>query len=68
VTKTDLEKLNASHLVGTDSLRAYMHGFFMPMKQYKNLVSVADPFAYENFKKKQVDGHLDELRKKRIMF
>lgn len=51
VTKTDLEKLNASHLIGTDSLRAYMHGFFMDMKKYRNLVAVADPFAYEKYKK-----------------
>jgi ribosome biogenesis protein ENP2 len=68
VTKTDLEKLNATNLIGTDSLRAYMHGYFMQMKQYQQLASIADPFAYDKFKKKQVETKLDELRDKRIIF
>ena len=34
VTLTDLEKLNASHLVGTPILKAYMHGYFMELGAY----------------------------------
>jgi len=34
LTTADLEKLNASHLVGTSMLKAYMHGYFMELKAY----------------------------------
>ena len=34
LTKIDLEKLNASHLIGTNVLKDYMHGYFMDIKLY----------------------------------
>jgi ribosome biogenesis protein ENP2 len=34
LTPADLEKINASHLIGTPILRAYMHGFFMELGAY----------------------------------
>eukprot|EP00351_Strombidinopsis_sp_SopsisLIS2011_P006200 CAMPEP_0116872694 /NCGR_PEP_ID=MMETSP0463-20121206/3521_1 /TAXON_ID=181622 /ORGANISM="Strombidinopsis sp, Strain SopsisLIS2011" /LENGTH=123 /DNA_ID=CAMNT_0004513325 /DNA_START=743 /DNA_END=1114 /DNA_ORIENTATION=- len=34
LTATDLEKVNASHLIGTPILKAYMHGYFMEIKAY----------------------------------
>ena len=34
LTTADLDKLNASHLIGTNMLRAYMHGFFIEVKAY----------------------------------
>lgn len=38
VTKNDLEQLNATHLIGTSTLRSYMHGYFMPIKLYSKLI------------------------------
>ena len=32
LTDIELEKLNASHLIGTPALKAYMHGYFMELK------------------------------------
>ena len=49
LTKNDLHQLNALHLVGTGALKAYMHGFFMPVWMYKKLLSAADPFAFEKY-------------------
>lgn len=37
LTSTDLEKLNASHLIGTPMLKAYMHGYFMELHAYQKL-------------------------------
>jgi len=54
VTKTDLEQLNANHLIGTSMLKSHLHGYFMPVKVYNKLVSVADPFAYEKYRDKQI--------------
>ena len=51
LTPLDLEKLNATHLIGTNALKAYMHGYFMDLKAYQKLVSAVNPFAYEEYKK-----------------
>ena len=50
LTEADLDKLNASHLVGSNVLKAYMHGYFMELKAYQKLLSIADPFAYEKYR------------------
>ena len=34
VTKQDLANLGLSHLIGTNLLRAYMHGFFIDIRLY----------------------------------
>lgn len=54
LTAQDLEKLNATHLIGTPMLKAYMHGYFMELRAFTKLQSVADPFAYEKYKQQQI--------------
>jgi len=34
LTPVDLDKLNATHLIGSPILKAYMHGYFMELKTY----------------------------------
>jgi len=43
-------------------LKAYMHGYFIEMRAYKKLLSVADPFAFERYRKEQtqIEVKLDE--------
>ena len=38
LTKEDLERLNLTSLIGTNVLRAYMHGFFIDNKKYKKVM------------------------------
>jgi len=64
VTAVDLEKLQASHLIGTPMLKAYMHGFFMELKAYQKLLMNNDPFAYENYKKDQIEKRLSKQRER----
>ena len=64
VTATDLEKLQASHLIGTPMLKGYMHGYFMELKAYQKLLASSDPFAYERFKKEQVEKKLSKQRER----
>ena len=64
VTATDLEKLQASHLIGTPMLKSYMHGYFMELQAYQKLVLQNDPFAYENYKKDQVEKRLSKQRER----
>lgn len=58
LTPLDLEKLNATHLIGTSSLKAYMHGYFMDLKAYQKLYSAVNPFAYDNYKKQKIQEKL----------
>lgn len=42
VTKEDLEKLQLTHLIGTDLLKAQMHGYFMNHHLYKKVSTLVD--------------------------
>lgn len=64
VTATDLEKLQASHLIGTSMLKGYMHGYFMDLKAYQKLLLNNDPFAYEKYKKEQLEKRLSKQRER----
>lgn len=37
VTRSELEDMNLAQLVGTNLLKAYMHGFFMDIRLYKKV-------------------------------
>ncbi|XP_031281010.1 nucleolar protein 10-like [Pistacia vera] len=65
-TREDLEKLNLTSLIGTNLLRAYMHGFFIDYRLYKKAKAIADPFAYETHKEEQKQRKLEEQRASRI--
>ena len=67
VTKTEVEELGASGLIGTPMLKGYMHGFFMEMKLYNKLRAVSKPFEYEEHRKKKIEGKIEEKRQSRII-
>lgn len=66
VTREELEDWGLNHLVGSNLLRAYMHGFFMDMKLYNRVRAVADPFAYEKYVESKVKEKIDAKRETRI--
>jgi len=66
VTKSELEKLGLSNLVGTKMLRAYMHGFFLDNRLYNKAKAISDPFAYETYRKKKIEEKLEDERRSRI--
>lgn len=66
ITREELEKLHLSHLIGTKMLRAYMHGFFMDNRLYGKAKAIAEPFSYDDFKKKKIKEKLEEERQSRI--
>nr|XP_015824640.2 nucleolar protein 10 isoform X1 [Nothobranchius furzeri] len=66
VTRKDLENLGLSHLVGTSLLRAYMHGFFMDIRLYHKVKSMANPFAYEEYRKEKIRQKIEESRTQRV--
>uniref|UniRef100_A0A8C6V0P4 Nucleolar protein 10 n=1 Tax=Neogobius melanostomus TaxID=47308 RepID=A0A8C6V0P4_9GOBI len=66
VTRKDLENLGLSHLVGSSLLRAYMHGYFMDMRLYHKVKSMANPFAYEEYRKDKIRQKIEESRTQRV--
>ncbi|KAJ3330286.1 Nucleolar protein 10, partial [Gonapodya sp. JEL0774] len=66
VTRAELSQLGMDHLIGTPTLRAYMHGFFVDLRLYRRARAIAQPFAFEEWKKKEVDKRVEEERRTRI--
>lgn len=59
-------RLNATQLIGTNALKASLHGYFMEMRAYQKLMSANDPFAYDKYRKEQINKKINEMRDKRI--
>ncbi|CAI0625382.1 unnamed protein product [Linum tenue] len=66
LTKEDLERLNMTKYIGTNHLRAYMHGFFVDYRLYQREKAKADPFEYEAYIEKRKQEKLEEQRASRI--
>ena len=55
-----------NHLVGSGLLRAYMHGYFMDIRLYHKAKSIADPFAYEQYRKNKIKEKIEAARANRV--
>ncbi|XP_062591859.1 nucleolar protein 10-like [Saccostrea cucullata] len=66
VTRRELEELGLSHLIGSTLLRAYMHGFFMDNRLYNKAKAIAEPFAYEEYRKNKIREKIDQERANRV--
>eukprot|EP01048_Picozoa_sp_COSAG05_P003936 COSAG05_NODE_194_length_14555_cov_25.382955_7_plen_673_part_00 len=66
VTKEELGGLGLTNLVGTPSLRAYMHGYFMDTRLYSKAKAIAKPFAYETYREEQIAKKIESERENRI--
>eukprot|EP01025_Chloroclados_australasicus_P010138 TRINITY_DN13985_c1_g1_i1.p1 TRINITY_DN13985_c1_g1~~TRINITY_DN13985_c1_g1_i1.p1 ORF type:complete len:486 (+),score=80.81 TRINITY_DN13985_c1_g1_i1:123-1460(+) len=66
VTRMQLEAVKLEHLIGTDKLRAYMHGYFIDHRLYERAKKLADPLAFEEQQQKIIAQKLEEERKSRI--
>ncbi|KAJ3193619.1 hypothetical protein HDU82_002754, partial [Entophlyctis luteolus] len=62
----ELSRLALDHLVGTNVLKAYMHGYFLDLRLYNKAKAIANPFEYEEFKKRRIAEKLEKDRKTRI--
>lgn len=66
VTRRELADLGLSHLVGTNVVRAYMHGFFLDFRLYEKAKLIADPFAYDEHRQRAIRQRIDKERESRI--
>ncbi|KAL2319234.1 hypothetical protein Fmac_028203 [Flemingia macrophylla] len=66
LTKEELERLNLTNLIGTNLLRAYIHGFFINHALYKKAKVLADPFEYEAYIEQHKREKMESERASRI--
>jgi len=66
VTQAELDSLGLSHLVGSPLLRAYMHGHFIDLRLYRKVKSMADPMAYDEYKKEKVKEKIKTITQSRV--
>jgi ribosome biogenesis protein ENP2 len=65
VTREQLAELGGTDLVGTKFVQPYMHGFFMNAKLHQRLKDAVDPFAYQDYRRKQLKEKVEAKRKMR---
>lgn len=66
LTNDELEKLGITNLIGTPFLRGYMHGYFIDQSLYRRIRAVANPFEYEEYRKKKIKQKLEDKQMSRI--
>uniref|UniRef100_A0A3B4DPK1 Nucleolar protein 10 n=1 Tax=Pygocentrus nattereri TaxID=42514 RepID=A0A3B4DPK1_PYGNA len=66
VTRKDLDNLGLTHLIGSPLLRAYMHGFFMDIRLYHKVKAMANPFAYDEYRKEKIRQKIEASRAQRV--
>ncbi|KAI9218339.1 WD40-repeat-containing domain protein, partial [Blastocladiella britannica] len=66
VTRGELRKLGLEKVVGTTAAKAYMHGYFIDSRLYERARVIANPFAFDEYRKQAVRDKIDAKRASRI--
>lgn len=66
ITRVELEALGLEHLIGTNLLKPYMHGFFIDIRLYRRVRAIINPDAYEKYLKNKTKEKIEDKRSNRI--
>ncbi|WPK23187.1 hypothetical protein PUMCH_000415 [Australozyma saopauloensis] len=66
ITRDDVAKLNLSHLIGSNVLRSYMHGFFINTDLYDKVNLIANPNSYRDQREREIRKKIEKERESRI--
>ena len=66
IDRTELRQLGMEHLIGTSTLKPYMHGFFVDLRLYTKARAIANPFAYVEYRDRLVREKMEKERESRI--
>lgn len=58
ITYNELLKMNATHLIGSNKLKAHLHGYQISKQLYESLRSSEQNFNYEDYKKNKIEEAL----------
>lgn len=66
VTQKELEELGLDNLIGSNLLKAYMHGYFLDSRLYNKAKSIVAPFSFDQFKKDKIKEKIQSERTNRL--
>ncbi|CAN3483919.1 ribosome biogenesis protein Enp2p [Diutina catenulata] len=66
VSHEDVVKLNLGHLVGTNVMRSYMHGFFIDNDLYDKVNLIANPNSFRDARERDIKKRIEAERESRI--
>ncbi|KAG5349259.1 hypothetical protein C0989_004958 [Termitomyces sp. Mn162] len=66
VERAELKTLGLDYLIGTPTLKPYMHGYFVSLKLYEAARLISNPFAYADHREKMVREKMEKMAETRI--
>jgi ribosome biogenesis protein ENP2 len=66
IDRSELETLGLSHLIGTPTLKPYMHGYFLSLKLYSTARLIANPQSYEEHRERVLEDKVAKQQESRI--
>jgi len=66
LTRSELDGLGLSHLIGTDFVRAYMHGFFIDIRLYHKAKAISGDFMYDEYRQKKIREKIEQQTASRV--
>lgn len=66
ITRDDVTKLGIGHLIGTNVMRSYMHGFFIDNELYDKVNLIANPNSYQDQREREIKKRIEKERESRI--
>ncbi|KAJ8097935.1 WD40-repeat-containing domain protein [Lipomyces tetrasporus] len=66
VTRKELAALGLGHLLGTNVVRSYMHGYFIDIRLYEQAKLISNPFAYQEHREREIGKKIAKERESRI--
>lgn len=66
ITRDDVTKLNLAHLIGSNVLRSYMHGYFINTELYDKVNLISNPNSYRDQRDREIRKKIEKERESRI--
>lgn len=66
VTRKELAALNLGHLIGSNVVKSYMHGYFIDMRLYEQAKLISNPFEYKEHREREIRRKIEKERETRI--
>lgn len=66
ITRDEVAKLNLTHLIGSNVMRSYMHGYFINSELYDKVNLIANPNSYQDQREREIRKKIEQERESRI--
>lgn len=66
VTAKELRQLGLDHLVGSNVVKSYMHGYFIDMRLYEKAKLISNPYEVRDHREQEIRKRIEQERESRI--